>query len=73
MVTGFWTHWNIRCRFKLVGGAFQNRRSFKLREVIMLKDRAVIWVLEYVLGGILVLVPLALLGLWRPVWMDVRV
>ncbi len=39
----------------------------------MLKDRAVIWVLEYVLGGILVLVPLALLGLWRPVWMDVRV
>jgi len=39
----------------------------------MLKDRPVIWVLEYVLGGILVLVPLAVLALWRPVWMDARV
>jgi len=39
----------------------------------MLKDRPVIWVVEYVLGGILVLVPLALLGLWQPVWTDARV
>jgi len=28
----------------------------------MLKDRAVIWVLEYIVGGVLVLVPLAALG-----------
>ncbi len=39
----------------------------------MLKDQTAIWVLEYVFGGILVLVPLALLGLWQPVWMDARV
>ena len=39
----------------------------------MLKDRMAVWVLEYILGGILVLVPMVLLGLGWAGWMDARV
>lgn len=34
----------------------------------MLKDRAVIWVLEYIVGGVLVLIPLATLGFFWSAW-----
>ncbi len=34
----------------------------------MLKDRQLIWVLEYIFGGILVIVPLVCLGFWRADW-----
>ena len=37
----------------------------------MFKDRMVVWVLEYVLGGTLVLVPLMVLGLSE--WSDARI
>ena len=36
----------------------------------MFKDRALIWVLEYIFGGALVVVPLADLGLRLSVWAD---
>lgn len=36
----------------------------------MFRDRAVVWVLEYIFGGMLVIVPLTGLGLWRDSWMD---
>ncbi len=36
----------------------------------MFKDRVVIWVTEYIFGGMLVLVPLTGLGFWRVSWMD---
>ncbi|GAH82331.1 unnamed protein product [marine sediment metagenome] len=36
----------------------------------MFKDRAAIWVLEYIVGGMLVLVPLIGLGLLRANWTD---
>ena len=45
----------------------------KLQEVVMFKDRMMVWVLEYVLGGTLVLVPLTVLGLWRPEWTDASI
>jgi len=34
----------------------------------MLKDRTIVWILEYVFGGILVVVPLASLVLRRLAW-----
>ena len=43
-----------------------------MQEVIMFKDRAVIWVLEYIVGGTLVLVPLIGLGFLRANWTDVH-
>jgi hypothetical protein len=36
----------------------------------MFKDRAAIWVLEYIIGGMLTFVPLISLGLWRANWTD---
>ena len=36
----------------------------------MLKDRVVIWALEYIIGGMLVLVPLVALGFGRVGWID---
>lgn len=36
----------------------------------MFKDRVVIWVLEYIIGGMLVLVPLVVLGFWWVSWTD---
>ena len=39
----------------------------------MFKDRVVIWVVEYIFGGILVVVPLVVLGLWRLVWIETRI
>ncbi|MHC4336712.1 MAG: hypothetical protein ACYSTG_02020 [Planctomycetota bacterium] len=36
----------------------------------MFKDRLVVWVLEYVFGGLLVVVPMTGLVVWRPAWMD---
>jgi hypothetical protein len=34
----------------------------------MLKDRMIVWILEYVFGGALVVVPLTSLVLHRPAW-----
>jgi len=39
----------------------------------MFKDRVVVWVLEYVLGGTLVLMPLMALGFWRTEWIDTHI
>ena len=39
----------------------------------MFKDKTVVWVLEYLLGGTLVLVPLAVVGFWLPEWIDARI
>ena len=39
----------------------------------MLRDRAVIWVLEYIFGGMLVLVPLMGLCFRRDSWMDAHI
>jgi len=39
----------------------------------MFKDRAVVWVLEYIFGGMLVLVPLMYLGLGCPGWVDAHI
>ena len=39
----------------------------------MFKDNMAVWVLEYTLGGILVLVPLTGLALWWPSWTDARI
>lgn len=36
----------------------------------MFKDRVVIWAMEYIFGGMLVLVPLTGLSFWRVSWMD---
>lgn len=36
----------------------------------MFKDRVVIWTLEYIIGGMLVLVPLVALGFGRISWTD---
>jgi len=36
----------------------------------MFKDRLVVWVLEYVFGGVLVVVPMTGLVFWRLAWMD---
>lgn len=36
-----------------------NEGTGKLQEVIMFKDNMVVWVLEYILGGVLVVLPLA--------------
>jgi hypothetical protein len=36
----------------------------------MFKDRAAIWVLEYIVGGMLAFVPLIGLGLWQTDWTD---
>jgi hypothetical protein len=45
----------------------------KLPEVIMFRDRVLIWVLEYILGAALVLVPLISVALCRPVWTDAHI
>lgn len=50
-----------------------NKRQDKAhiyRELVMFKDRAAIWVLEYIIGGMLAFVPLISLGLWRVNWTD---
>jgi len=39
----------------------------------MFNDRTAIWVLEYIFGGALVVIPLTSLSLWQPGWMDVRI
>lgn len=39
----------------------------------MFKDRVIIWVLEYIFGGVLVLIPLAKLGFSRFIWMDTHI
>jgi len=39
----------------------------------MLKDRAVVWVLEYIFGGVLVLVPLVALGFSWSAWIDAHI
>lgn len=39
----------------------------------MLKDRAVIWVLEYIVGGVLILVPLAAMGFSWSAWIDAHI
>jgi uncharacterized membrane protein len=39
----------------------------------MFKDRIVIWVLEYIFGGILVVVPMAGLASWRVSWIDAHI
>jgi len=36
----------------------------------MFKDRAAVWVLEYIVGGTLAFVPLIGLGLWQANWTD---
>jgi hypothetical protein len=36
----------------------------------MFNDNPVVWVLEYIFGGALVVVPITGLALWRPAWMD---
>ncbi len=36
----------------------------------MFRDRMLVWVLEYVFGGMLVIVPLTSLVLYRPDWTD---
>ena len=36
----------------------------------MFKDRLVVWVLEYVFGGVLVVVPMMGLVFWRLAWVD---
>lgn len=39
----------------------------------MFKDTVVVWVLEYIFGGTLVLLPLAALSLWQVSWVDIRI
>jgi len=39
----------------------------------MLKDNVVVWVLEYIFGGALVVVPMTGLYLRRPAWMDTHI
>jgi len=39
----------------------------------MLKDRMVIWVLEYIVGFVLVIVPLAALGFSWSAWIDAHI
>ena len=39
----------------------------------MLKDRAVIWVLEYIVGGLLILVPLVALSFSWSAWIDAHI
>ena len=36
----------------------------------MFRDRVVVWVLEYIVGGALVVVPMTGLAVWRPARMD---
>lgn len=36
----------------------------------MFKDRTLVWVLEYIVGGLLVVVPMTGLVVWRPAWTD---
>lgn len=45
-------------------------REVELQEAIMLKDRRLIWILEYVFGGTLVVVTLAPRVLWPPAWTE---
>ena len=44
--------------------------SIEMQEVVMFKDRAAIWILEYILGGTLAFVPLIGLGLRQTNWTD---
>lgn len=39
----------------------------------MFNDNPVVWVLEYIFGGALVVVPITSLALWRPAWMDTHI
>jgi hypothetical protein len=45
-------------------------KAYIYREFVMFKDRAAIWVLEYIVGGILAFVPLIGLRLWQTDWTD---
>jgi len=45
----------------------------ELQELIMFKDRLVIWMLEYIFGGTLVLIPLASLQFRGYAWTDARI
>ncbi|MBA7616826.1 hypothetical protein ES703_24126 [subsurface metagenome] len=38
----------------------------------MFKDKAIVWVLEYIFGGTLVIMPLMGLIFWRPAWIDAK-
>jgi predicted lysophospholipase L1 biosynthesis ABC-type transport system permease subunit len=39
----------------------------------MLKDKMVIWILEYIVGGMLVITSLAVLGFRRSTWADAHI
>jgi len=45
----------------------------KLQGAIMLKDNTVVWVLEYILGGTLVVIPLMGLGFWQISHLDAHI
>lgn len=38
----------------------------------MLKDKAIIWVLEYIVGGTLIIIPLMGLIIWQAAWIDAK-
>jgi len=39
----------------------------------MFNDKTIIWVLEYIIGGTLVIVPLAGLGIYRHSWLGAHI
>jgi hypothetical protein len=45
-------------------------KAYIHREFVMFKDRTAIWVLEYIVGGMLAFVPLIGLRLWLTDWTD---
>lgn len=54
------------CFYKLAVGYIE------IQEVIMFKDRAIVWVLEYIFGGTLIIMPLMGLIFWQPAWIDAK-
>jgi len=38
----------------------------------MFKDKVIVWVLEYILGGALVIMSLMGLIIWQPAWIDAQ-
>ena len=51
----------------------QDNINIRMQELVMFKDGTVIWVLEYIVGGILAFVPLIGLGLWQTNWTDAHI
>jgi len=47
--------------------------EIEIREVIMFKDKAIVWVLEYIFGGTLIIMPLMGLIVWQPAWVDAKI